>query len=264
MEEYKFAEKDIKNAIDTLKALAISEMSAYDGSEFSSGRCTVYYEMLDRLITHLKENNLDLAEYGLDIDLDRLCPLKLARRIAGEKGISLDDYNNSRKDWINEFLHCLGYLSKLQREVIIYRFGLENGTPLSLSKIGAKMGITAERVRQLEGSAIETIIESSTVLDKEKIEEIRPSLFETPFKERQSDDFDYSLEGEKVKSRLKANKLSQSWLVTKLAVNGLKIDNSFLSLTLSGLKITDKGKSIIAVSNAIIDSYEEEIKGSKI
>ena len=259
MEEYKFAEKDIKNAIDTLKALAISEMSAYDGSEFSSGRCTVYYEMLDRLITHLKENNLDLAEYGLDIDLDRLCPPKLARRIAGEKGISLDDYNNSRKD-----LHCLGYLSKLQREVIIYRFGLENGTPLSLSKIGAKMGITAERVRQLEGSAIETIIESSTVLDKEKIEEIRPSLFETPFKERQSDDFDYSLEGEKVKSRLKANKLSQSWLVTKLAVNGLKIDNSFLSLTLSGLKITDKGKSIIAVSNAIIDSYEEEIKGSKI
>jgi len=49
-----------------------------------------------------------------------------------------------------------------------------------------------------------------------------------------------------------------------LAVNGLKIDNSFLSLTLSGRKITDKGKSIIAVSNAIIDSYEEEIKGSKI
>ncbi len=264
MKDCIFTDNEIKNAIDAFKRLAISEISAYDGSEYSSGRCAVYYEVLDRIITQLQKNNLDLAEYGLDIDLDKLCPPKLSRRISGEKGICLDEYNNNRKVWINEFLHCLGYLSMLQREIIIHRFGLENGRPLSLSKVGAILGITAERVRQLEVSAIETIIESSTVLDKEKIEEIRPALFETPFRERQSDDIDYYLEGEKVKNRLKANKLSQSWLVSKLAVNGLKIDNSFLSLALSGRKTTDKGKSIIVVSNAIIDSYEEEIKGSKM
>ena len=257
-------ETDIREAIELLKNMAISEISAYNGSEYSSGRCTVCYEILDTLIKLLKAKKLDLAEYGLNIDLDKICPPKLARKIAGDDSTDIVDEKNSREYWISEFKQSLIYLSELQREVIDYRFGLKNGKPLSLSKIGAKMGITAERVRQIENNAIEAIIDSSIVLDKEKIDQIRPAIFDTPFRERQSDEIDFSLEGEKLKKRLKTNHLSQSWLVSKLAVNGLKIDNSFLSLTLAGYKTTEKGKSIITVSNAIIDSYEEGLKTSKI
>lgn len=43
MEEYRVTENEIKNAIYALKKLAISEMSTYDGSEYSSGRCSMAY-----------------------------------------------------------------------------------------------------------------------------------------------------------------------------------------------------------------------------
>ncbi len=45
-------------------------------------------------------------------------------------------------------------LTPQQREVILLRYGLEDGRELSLSKVGARMNISRERVRQLENQAL--------------------------------------------------------------------------------------------------------------
>lgn len=51
-----------------------------------------------------------------------------------------------------------GMLSELtpqQREVIVLRFGLQDGHELSLAKVGQRMNISRERVRQLERQALD-------------------------------------------------------------------------------------------------------------
>lgn len=45
-------------------------------------------------------------------------------------------------------------LTPQQKEVICLRFGLDNGQPLTLAKIGVRLNISRERVRQIEREAI--------------------------------------------------------------------------------------------------------------
>lgn len=49
----------------------------------------------------------------------------------------------------------LAELTPQQREVVILRFGLEDGNELSLAKVGQRMNISRERVRQLERQALD-------------------------------------------------------------------------------------------------------------
>ncbi len=49
----------------------------------------------------------------------------------------------------------LADLTPQQREVISLRFGLADGNELSLAKVGERMNISRERVRQLERQALE-------------------------------------------------------------------------------------------------------------
>ncbi|MDP3063560.1 MAG: sigma factor-like helix-turn-helix DNA-binding protein [Chloroflexota bacterium] len=48
----------------------------------------------------------------------------------------------------------LSALPERQRQVLLLRYGLESGTPLSLRQAGRKLGITGERVRLIERDAI--------------------------------------------------------------------------------------------------------------
>jgi len=70
-----------------------------------------------------------------------------------DKNISPDDHITSellRQDLQN----LLAELTPQQREVISLRYGLEDGKELSLAKIGQRLNISRERVRQLEHQAI--------------------------------------------------------------------------------------------------------------
>ncbi len=49
------------------------------------------------------------------------------------------------------------FLEKLperERKVLMMRFGLYNGTPMKLEAVGAELGLTRERIRQLESRAL--------------------------------------------------------------------------------------------------------------
>jgi RNA polymerase nonessential primary-like sigma factor len=45
-------------------------------------------------------------------------------------------------------------LTQQQREVLALRFGLEDGQTLTLAKIGDRLNISRERVRQIEREAL--------------------------------------------------------------------------------------------------------------
>jgi RNA polymerase primary sigma factor len=52
---------------------------------------------------------------------------------------------------------ALARLSEREREVLELRYGLSGGDPVSLGKIGERLGMTRERVRQIEHQALERL-----------------------------------------------------------------------------------------------------------
>lgn len=70
-----------------------------------------------------------------------------------DDGVSPDKYIT--QELMKQDLHkLLGELTPQQRQVVYLRFGLEDGKELSLAKIGQRMNISRERVRQLEQQAL--------------------------------------------------------------------------------------------------------------
>ncbi|MBL1209629.1 RNA polymerase sigma factor, RpoD/SigA family [Geminocystis sp. GBBB08] len=70
-----------------------------------------------------------------------------------DDGISPDNYIT--QELMRQDLHkLLGELTPQQQQVVKLRFGLDDGKELSLAKIGQRMSISRERVRQLEQQAL--------------------------------------------------------------------------------------------------------------
>ena len=66
---------------------------------------------------------------------------------------SLEDeaISNAR---INEIREIIDSLNEREREIILLRFGFEDGNPHTLEQVGAKFNLTRERIRQIEAKAI--------------------------------------------------------------------------------------------------------------
>jgi RNA polymerase primary sigma factor len=60
-----------------------------------------------------------------------------------------------RKDLLAKIPSLLKELGEREREIIIYRYGLNGGKEKTLEEVGDKFGITRERVRQLQNLALE-------------------------------------------------------------------------------------------------------------
>lgn len=57
----------------------------------------------------------------------------------------------------NEISSLLEKLNDNEKRVLIYRFGLFNSCPLTLEEIGEKIGLTRERIRQIQNKALEKL-----------------------------------------------------------------------------------------------------------
>lgn len=70
-----------------------------------------------------------------------------------DEGVSPDNYI-TQELMRQDLQKLLGELTPQQQQVVKLRFGLEDGKELSLAKIGQRMNISRERVRQLEQQAL--------------------------------------------------------------------------------------------------------------
>ena len=76
----------------------------------------------------------------------------------------LADQRGRQRDQIGRVLETL---SDREQIVIKLRFGLDDGTPRSLEEIGRILGVTRERVRQVEEKALKKLRANSTPKLKE-------------------------------------------------------------------------------------------------
>ncbi len=70
--------------------------------------------------------------------------------------------NNGKKEYLNK---CLSMLNEKQRTVLTKRFGLVDGIDATLKEISREIGVTIERVRQIEIKALEKL---RVILEKDK------------------------------------------------------------------------------------------------
>lgn len=68
-----------------------------------------------------------------------------------------------RESFEQSLREALEKLSEKERQVVNLRFGLEDDNPLTLREIGEKLGISRERVRQIENQALTKLRRSSQV-----------------------------------------------------------------------------------------------------
>lgn len=91
--------------------------------------------------------------------------VSLETPVGDEEGSNLgdfvaDDANASTEDKAESFLlreeidSMLQGLNPREREVLILRFGLETGHPLTLEEVGKRFNVTRERIRQIETAAL--------------------------------------------------------------------------------------------------------------
>jgi RNA polymerase sigma factor (sigma-70 family) len=66
----------------------------------------------------------------------------------------------------------LGALPERERQVLVLRFGLDSGSPLTLEQVGAVMECSRERVRQLERGALEALRHPET---RARLEDLVPA-----------------------------------------------------------------------------------------
>lgn len=87
--------------------------------------------------THTEMSLLDIL-----INQDSLCPIEALFR----ESLSAD------------LIRILNKLPEKQRRILKYFYGIDNYPQLNYEDIGFKVGLTAERVRQLRGKAIDTLV----------------------------------------------------------------------------------------------------------
>jgi DNA-directed RNA polymerase sigma subunit (sigma70/sigma32) len=60
----------------------------------------------------------------------------------------------ARDDMMKAVLGLIPILNIREKAILTYRFGLNGAAPLTLEKVGKKLNITRERVRQLQNLAL--------------------------------------------------------------------------------------------------------------
>lgn len=150
----------------------------YESKEF---RCPLYFrETVTSVSRYIKDFSIDNKREpsiweissGLDLNTDKVKqalsfikePVNLNDEVEGTQLYNIFDDDSlvvkERFDFQMDIQVILGNLDKLndnQRYVITYRFGLENKDTKTLEAIGRDLGVTRERVRQIEAEALKKL-----------------------------------------------------------------------------------------------------------
>jgi RNA polymerase nonessential primary-like sigma factor len=120
------------------------------------GRAATIAELAEELDLTPKQVRDYLERFRQPLSLD----LKVGDNQDTELGELLEDTGLSPEDYTAysslqvDLEKLMADLTPQQKEVICLRFGLDNGQPLTLAKIGVRLNISRERVRQIEREAI--------------------------------------------------------------------------------------------------------------
>ena len=97
--------------------------------------------------------NLSLSFVSLDTPIDDDGKLELAEVIPDQEAPSPSDTLNETTA-LEDIEEALTYLSDREREIVRLRYGLKDGKSHTLEELGQMLGVTRERVRQLEMKAL--------------------------------------------------------------------------------------------------------------
>lgn len=81
---------------------------------------------------------------------------ELSEIVSDEMAFNPFDQLNE-KDMHGELIDLVAQLDERERAILNSRFGLDGSKPITLEEVGAKMGVTRERIRQLQNSALSKI-----------------------------------------------------------------------------------------------------------
>lgn len=103
------------------------------------------------------------AEMSLDAPIDRTDrdAATLGERFAGIEGTDIEERTDGKlmREFIDQVFEK--YLTPRERKILYLYYGLEEGSEgMTLEKIGALMGVTRERIRQIRERAFEKLRES--------------------------------------------------------------------------------------------------------
>lgn len=130
------------------------------------GRTATIAELAQELDLTPKQVRDYLEKSRQPISLD----VKVGDNNDTELGDMLEDSGQSPEDYATssslkmDLEKLMGDLTPQQREVICLRFGLTDGKPMTLAKIGECLSISRERVRQIEREALSKLRKRKTVI----------------------------------------------------------------------------------------------------
>ena len=119
-------------------------------------------------ITHLKSVSKKPASLDSPIGDDESSTL--GEVVADDNAISPFEKLQS-KSLIGDVNIVLSMLDPREADIIRLRFGLEGRDPMTLEEVGAKIGVTRERVRQLQEQALRQLRKNMATFEKQRTAE---------------------------------------------------------------------------------------------
>ncbi len=128
----------------------VAELAQDEGGTPSIKAIATAMQVDEKVVKDLLEYTKDAS--SLDVTLSDDQDTTIGDLVADEHG---EDFLNMTDESLNkEIMRALDSLEPIEKEVIIYRFGIGREKALTLKEVGKMVGKTEERVRQIQNKAL--------------------------------------------------------------------------------------------------------------